>query len=321
VLESAENVQTATGGPGATVPGASTVDEAPAAAERRRLLSIGGWLAAGWLTFVMAAGTLAPLLPLKHPLGRGGDANFGAAGDGWFTAGHPFGLDEGGRDILSRVIWGGRASLIIAVGSILLGTIVGAFLGLVAGYVGGKTDTILSSSFNILLAFPQLILAMTLVAVLAPATDENPVTWWERIRVMILAIGLVSVPIIARITRANTLTWSRREFVMAARAQGARSISVMFREVLPNVLPAIVSIAMLGVAVVIVIEGGLALFGVSVSRPEPSWGNMIAAEIGTVEKQPHVWQAPAAFIFLTVLSLNYLGDVIRARFDVRESAL
>jgi peptide/nickel transport system permease protein len=314
VLESAETTAT-------TAPAAVVEAETPLAEEvERRRLPIGAWIAIGWLVLVAGAALLAPFLPLKDPNG-GLDIDFANVSKGWFASGHPLGVDDGGRDVLSRLIWGGRASLTIAVGSILLGTIVGGLLGLIAGYVGGRTDTLLSSSFNILLAFPQLVLALTLVAVLAPATDENPVTWSKRVLVMIIAIGLVSIPILARITRANALAWSRREFVMAARAQGAKSSSVMFREVLPNVLPAMLSIALLGVAVVIVIEGGLALFGLSVARPDPSWGNMIAAEIGTVEKQPHVWQAPAALIFLTVLALNYLGDVIRARFDVRESAI
>jgi peptide/nickel transport system permease protein len=108
---------------------------------------------------------------------------------------------------------------------------------------------------------------------------------------------------------------------MASRAQGARSLRVMFREVLPNVLPAMLSIALLSVAVVIVIEGGLALFGLSVPNPNPSWGNMIAGQIDNIDVAPNVWQGPSVFIFLTVLSLNYLGDWVRSRFDVREAAI
>lgn len=284
---------------------------------RRARLPVGTWIALSWLVLVVGAAILAPVLPLDDP--KIGD--FSAARAGWFEDGHVFGADDQGRDVLSRVVWGARASLLISVGAILFGTLIGGLLGLIAGYMRGRTDTILTSTFNVLLAFPQLVLALTLVAVLTPATDEDPPTWGERVWVMILAIGIVSVPILARITRANALAWSQREFVMAARAQGARSINVMFREVFPNVLPAILSIALLGIAVVIVIEGSLALFGLSVTRPDSSWGNMIAAEIGTLDRAPHVWQAPAAFIFLTVLALNYLGDVVRARFDVRESVL
>jgi peptide/nickel transport system permease protein len=299
---------------------AETGAEPPPEQGRRKRLSIGAWLAIGWISLVTLVAVLAPLLPLKNPNG-GRDIDFRNAGAGWFTSGHVFGVDDGGRDVLSRVVWGGRTSLAIAVGSIVIGTLIGGLLGLIAGYAGRRTDTVLSASFNIMLAFPQLVLAITLVAVLSPATDENPPSWTERVVVMILAIGIVSIPILARITRANALAWSQREFVMAARAQGAKSGRVMFGEVLPNVLPAMLVISLLGVAVVIVIEGSLALFGLSVLRPDASWGNMIAQEAFTVDNTPHVWQAPAAFIFLTVLSLNYLGDVVRSRFDVRESAI
>lgn len=314
MLESADSelATQAAGAPASAAPLPGVEEARP-----KKRLPVGAWLAIGWLVLVFGSAILAPVLPLDDwKIGTFADANVG-----WFSNGHIFGADDQGRDVFSRVIWGGQASLAIAVGSVLLGTIVGGFLGLVAGYAGRRTDAVLSSTFNIMLAFPQLVLALTLVAVLSPATDENPTTWGKRVGVMILAVGIVSVPILARITRANTLAWSQREFVTAARAQGARSMNVMFREVLPNVLPAILSIALLGVAVVIVIEGSLALFGLSVARPNPSWGNMIASEIGTVEDRPHVWQAPALFIFVTVLSLNYLGDIVRARFDVRESAI
>ncbi|MFM7061280.1 MAG: ABC transporter permease, partial [Actinomycetes bacterium] len=112
-----------------------------------------------------------------------------------------------------------------------------------------------------------------------------------------------------------------REFVTAARAQGATQRSTMFREVLPNVVPAMLSIALLGVAIVIVIEGGLAIFGLSVPEPNPSWGNMIQSQLQAFETYPHVWLAPSIAIFLTVLALNYVGDLVRRLFDVRESVL
>jgi peptide/nickel transport system permease protein len=226
--------------------------------------------------------------------------------------------------VLSRAIWGARSSLLIGVGAIVFGTLIGGFLGLLAGFRGKRTDTALSSLFNILLAFPQLVLALTLVAVLAPgkqAGAPDPHAYDKRLFVVIVAVGIVSVPVLARITRANTLTWSQREFVTAARAQGAPDFRVMFREVLPNVLPAMLSIALLGVAIVIVLEGSLAIFGLSIPSPYASWGNMIASQLGDLNANPPVWIVPSFLIVLTVLSFNYLGDVVRSRFDVRESAL
>ena len=119
------------------------------------------------------------------------------------------------------MIWGAQASLLIGVGSVVFGTLIGGFLGLLAGFKGGITDTVISAFFNIFLAFPQLVLALTLVSVLAPVKPSSGATrdWGHRIMIVILAVGIVSIPILGRITRANTLAWSQREFVMAARAQ------------------------------------------------------------------------------------------------------
>jgi peptide/nickel transport system permease protein len=320
VLESANTADTElVAGPAGTV-AAIAVEEPPEEVFKKRRIGIMAWIAIAWLTIVLLAAVLAPVLPLKDPIG-GFDYEHTKAG--MFSPGHIFGTDDTGNDVLSRVVWGAQASMLIAIGSILFGLIIGGFLGLVAGYVGGKTDSVLSAFFNIFLAFPQLVLALTLVAVLAPSASGGGggPTWGRRIVVVILAVGIVSVPILARITRANALVWSQREFVMAARAQGASTIRVMFREVLPNVLPAMLSIALLGVAVVITLEGALALFGLSVPAPNPSWGNMIYSQLSALDEAPTVWMVPSALIFLSVLSFNYLGDVVRARFDVREGAL
>jgi peptide/nickel transport system permease protein len=314
-LESAETE--VLGGSGGAV--AIAAETPPEAEYKKKGLGVMAWLAIGWLLFIGALALLAPLLPLTdrfvgdylHP-----DA-------GVFSTGHILGSDDSGADVLSRVIWGAQASLLIGIGSILFGLIIGGFLGLLAGFRGGKTDTTLGAFFNILLAFPQLVLALTLVSVLAPGSTGGggAVSWGKRVFVMILAIGLVSIPILARITRANTLSWSQREFVMAARAQGASDLRIMFSEVLPNVLPAMLSIALLGVAIVIVLEGALAIFGLSVPQPNPSWGNMINSQLSNLDNAPSVWIVPSVLIFLCVLSFNYLGDVVRQRFDVRESVL
>ena len=185
-----------------------------------------------------------------------------------------------GRDLLSRMVWGARASLLLGVASVLLGLVLGGLLGLVAGYFRGRTDTVFTGAFDVLLSFPQLILALTLVTVFA---SQEGVSSTRRMVVLILALGIVSVPVLARIPRANTMAWSQREFVQAARALGARNRQIMFAEVLPNVLPAMFSIALLGVAVVIVAEGGLSLLGVGVQLPTPSWGNILSEGAPTCE--------------------------------------
>jgi peptide/nickel transport system permease protein len=281
---------------------------------RRARLGVFGGLAIAWLVFVTAAALLAPVLPLDDP----NDNVASIVGQGPGTDGHILGGDGLGRDLLSRMVWGARASLLLGTASVLFGLVVGGLLGLFAGYFRGRPDTVLVGAFDTLLAFPQLILALTLVTVFA---SEEGVSATRRMVVLILALGVVSVPVLARITRANTLMWAQREYVQAARAMGARHRQIMFGEVLPNVLPAMFSIALLGVAVVIVAEGGLSVLGVGVQLPTPSWGNILAEGRSDLRDAPHIVMVPTVVIFLTVLALNYLGDVVRARFDVRESAL
>lgn len=286
----------------------------PLEAAVKKRLGVGAWLAIVWLVVVVFVTVFAGVLPLRHPEN---DIDGLCARQGP-TATHWFGCDGNGRDLLSRVAFGSRASLMVSTAAIAVGMLAGGFLGLMAGYYRGRVEAILTGLFDTLLAIPQLVLALALVSVLASGEDVSS----ERRRmVLIVALGLVSIPILARITRANTLAWSQREFVLAARAQGAKNRRIIWQEVLPNVLPAMFSIALLGIAVVIVAEGGLSILGVGVQLPTPSWGNVIAEGRAQLRDAPHVVFFPSGAIFLTVLALNYLGDVIRDRFDVRESAL
>jgi peptide/nickel transport system permease protein len=281
---------------------------------RQGKLGVVGWLALSWLALVTLVAILAPFLPIDDP----NQVTASIARQPPGTDGHIFGGDGLGRDLFSRIIWGGRSSLLIGTLAVLLGLVLGGFLGLVAGYFRGRADGALTGGFDVLLSFPQLILALTLVTVFA---SGEGVSATRRTVVLILALGVVSIPVLGRITRANTLTWTQREFVLASRALGAKQREIMFREVLPNVLPAMFSIALLGVAVVIVAEGGLSLLGVGTQLPRPSWGNIIAEGRSELRDSPHIVIIPTIVIFLTVFALNYLGDVVRARFDVRESAL
>jgi peptide/nickel transport system permease protein len=276
-------------------------------------LGIGAWLAMGWLTAVVAGAILAPWLPIGDP--QKSIASIARQGS---SPGHLLGGDGIGRDVLARLVWGGRASLLVSGSAVLMGLVAGGSLGLIAGYFRGRLDTVLTNMFNVLLAIPPLVLALALVAVFAsdPRGSSSQREFW-----LVMSLGIVSIPILGRITRANTLAWAQREFVLAARAMGAKNRRILIRDVLPNVLPAMFSIALLGVAVTIVAEGGLSVLGVGVKLPTPSWGNMIAEGRTDLNDAPHIVFAPAGVIFLTVLSLNYLGDVVRARFDVRESAL
>lgn len=292
---------------------AGTLADAPVqvdvAAQKR--LGLAGWLAIGWLGLLLLSAILAPILPIPGPKEKFLDFAY----DGFGTSGHILGLDGNGQDLLSEVVYGARESLIISLGAVGFGILAGGTLGLMAGYFKGKVDLVISMILDVGLAVPALILAMALNAFLI---GRFAVEW-----VLIIALGIVSTPPLGRITRASALTWSERDFVTAARAQGAKNRHIMVREVLPNVLPAMFSIALLAIAVVIVAEGGLALLGVGVDfTTKPSLGNLIAVYAQTeLQDHPFLVFTPIVVIFLTVLSLNFLGDAIRARFDTRETTL
>jgi peptide/nickel transport system permease protein len=298
--------------PTSTVSGNGVAEIVEAAPTRK--LGIMGWMSALWLIGITLAAILAPLLPLDDP-----DESFlEIVRKAPTQPGHLLGGDGNGRDMLARVIFGARTSLLVSVGAVALGLLVGGLLGLVAGYFRGRIDTVISTLFNVLLSVPALVLVLALVTIYA-SSDENASNA-RRVTTLILAFALVAVPLLGRITRASTLSWSEREFVKAAAVLGARPGRIMFREVLPNVLPAMMSIALLSVGVAIVYEGGVSLLGLGVSDV-PSWGNMVSDGRSDLARAPHIVAIPSIAIFLTVLSLNYLGDVIRARFDVREAVL
>lgn len=273
---------------------------------KRKGLPVGAWIAIGWMTILILAAILAPVLPIPDPIN---DANPLKAAQGP-TLNHIFGLDGNGRDVFSRIIWGARNSLFIAIAAVFSGLLLGGALGLISGYFKGRIGGVLGALTDILLAFPQLVLALAVVSFLGRTVFN-----------VTMALAIVSIPILARITRASALSWSERDFVTAARAQGAGHVRTMTREVLPNVLPAMLSISLLGVAVVIVAEASLSLVGAGVKPDVTTWGNVIFSGQPYLRNSPTMVLLPSMVIFFTVYSLNYLGDVLRATFDVRESAL
>lgn len=291
------------------VTGPTPILEEVIAAPKKRL-GLGAWLAIAWLALMIGFAVIGPMLGLDTA------SSSKNKNKPPFSDGHLLGFDGSGRDMLNQLILGTRASMFVSFGAVVFGTAIGGFLGLVAGYFKNRFTSVLGSLFDILLAYPPLVLALTLVTVLASQPDVSD---FRRQLVVLLGIGIVSVPILARITRANTLMWSEREFVLAARAMGAKRWRILLRDVLPNVVPAMLAIALLGVAVAIVAEGGLSLLGVGVKGV--SWGNIINTGRNEFRRAPHIIFAPVTMLFLTVMALNYLGDVVRRRFDVREGLL
>ena len=291
---------------------------------RSQRLGIGAWAAIIWLGVVLVGAILIPILVHSNP---NNNAIAGHSSQGLFkVASHPLGFDRNGDDMLLNLAKGARNSMLVSLGAVGFGLILGGGLGLVAGYFGRGVDGALTTLFNVLLSIPPFVLALSLITVFATTAidktgNQHPPSSTHRLIVLIIALGVVSVPTLGRITRANALQWSQREFVLAARAQGASNIRIMLREVLPNVLPAMFSIAFLAIAFVIVAEGGLSILGVGVLPPAVSWGNMIAGTRADLQTLPFELFEPILCIFFTVLSLNYLGDIVRSRFDVRESAI
>lgn len=285
---------------------------------KKKGLGVGAWLSIIWLGLLIVTALLQPLLVssgLVPDPSRVELPKISGSGEALVVAKppsleHPFGLSTSGNDVFSLVLEGSRRSLLIGFVSVFFGLLVGGFLGVVGGYFKGKTGGFIGSILDILLAFPALVLALFVVQVLGRTVFN-----------VTLALAIVSAPVLARIARASTLSWSEREFVLAARSQGAKHRRVIWREVLPNTLPAMFSIALLGVAVVIVAEAGLAIIGAGVNPSLTTWGNIIFRGQPELKEAPHIVLAPSLVIFFTVLALNYLGDVVRARSDVRESAI
>jgi len=220
------------------------------------------------------------------------------------------GTDNLGRDMLSRIIYGARTSLIVGLCAPLLGFLVGGAIGMSAGYFRGKVDLLAVGLIDILLAFPALVLALTFTAYLGQSLFN-----------VTLALGILSIPAAARVSRANTLAWANRDFVLAARTIGASNWRILTREILPNLLPPMFAFWLVAVSVIIVAEGALSFLGLGIPAPQPSWGGMIADGREALDVAPHTALIPAAVMFATVLSLNFLGDMVRNFVDPRRSSL
>ena len=272
----------------------------------KKRLGLAFWVASGWVGLVAVLAILAPWLPLKDPNFQDYTALKAAPSSTYWL-----GTDDLGRDILSRLIWGARVSLTVGVASILFALLIGVTIGVVSGFFKGRTESGLMGLMDVLLAFPALLLALAIITF----TDNHSV--WN----ISLAIGIVSIAPIARLVRASTLVFSEREFVLASRTLGAGNWRIMAKEILPNVMLPVLSFAIIGVAIAIVAEGGLAFLGLSVPPPQATWGSMINEGRYFLATNPAISLIPCAAMFLTVLSLNLAGDRVREYFDVKEGGL
>ena len=265
------------------------------------------WLAIGFLAVVLFSAVLANVLPLQNPT----FGNYNALNQ-TSSGAHLLGTDDLGRDLLSRLVFGARVSLIVGFLGVVIGLVFGGTAGLISGYRGGRIDVALNAGSFIILAFPAI------VAVIAIVTF-----WGASLFHITIILGVATIPLMYRVIRASSLSFAQRDFVVAAKTMGATDTRIVLREILPNVIPVTVTFSLITVAGLIVIEGTLAFLGLSVPLPTPSWGNMIneGTANGALSTNPYIMLWPALAMFMLLWSINLIGDRLRQRFDIREGLL
>lgn len=256
------------------------------------------WLSAGWLVVLTLAAVFADVLPLYDPADtRAGIPLSIPTSQNWL------GTDQLGRDLLSRTIYGARVSLVVGLAAVVLSSLVGGAIGVLAGYLQRKVEAVSLFAADVLMAFPSFLLAASIVAF----TDSRGLF------TVVLVIALLYLGPTIRIVRATTLSYANREFVTAARSLGATPGRIIWREIVPNVVPTTLSLAIVAIAGAIVAEGGLAYLNLSVAPPTPTWGSMIAAGKPKIDQSLYPVLVPGLALFLTVLALTLIGDAIQKR--------
>lgn len=223
-----------------------------------------------------------------------------------FSSGYVLGSDQLGRDIMTRIAYGGRVSLIVAIVPVITSLVLGVFLGLMAGYFGGIVDTLIMRAMDIMLAIPALLFAIGIAAALGPS-----------MRNLIIALLVVGVPSFARIVRSQVLQVRETDYVLASRAIGQSQRGIITRHVLPNVLAPVIVFATLQTGLMIILAAGLSFLGLGVQPPTPDWGVMLAQGRPILSSAPHVATVPGLVIFAVVIGLNLLGDGLRDALDPR----
>lgn len=264
---------------------------------KNRAAVFGGVLVVALILAALTAPLIAPFDPIKQDLRSSLQPP---------SSTHFFGTDVHGRDIFSRVLYGAAISLRIGALGALIGATIGVTLGLIAGFYGGLTDSLIMRAMDILLAFPGLLLAIAIVAVIGPGLEN-----------VIIAVGIFSVPEFARLVRGSILSTKQQEFMIAAQVVGARDRRLMTQHLLPNVLAPILVLGTLRIATAILTAASLSFLGLGAQPPTPEWGAMLSDGREYMVLAPHVATFPGLAILLTVLGFNLLGDGLRDALDPR----
>jgi len=274
--------------------------------ERKKKLGPLFWICVTWLAINFLAAIFASILPIQNPFLQDYTAINSSP-----SLHHLFGTDDLGRDIFARIVYGSRVSIEAGLGAMVIGFGLGAPLGMLAAYRRGKFDSILTMFMYIFLAFPAIIATIAILSFWTPRSLLK----------IIIVIGVASIPLVYRVIRTATLNVATKDYVIAAKVQGATDRRIMVKELLPNVAPIGVSFLLIGIATVVVLEGSLAFLGLSVNPPTPSWGNMINEARTILQVNPWLAIFPSLAMCLFLLCLNFIGDRLRSHFDVSESKL
>ena len=281
----------------ATVPERGAWTRFSAAVVRHKMASLG----AGLVIAVALSALFAPWLSPHDPLEQDVLQRLAAP-----SAYFPLGNDSFGRDILSRILWGGRVSLLVGTSAVLLAIVIGGVLGMLAGYIGGAFDRIVMAAMDVLLSFPTLVMGLLVVAMLGPTVGN-----------LILAITLTATAPFARIARAPTLAIKERDFIEAGRALGFSNLRIMAVHILPNIVDEILVMASLWLATAIRTEASLSFIGLGVRPPTATWGGMIREGFENILDSPWLAVFPSLAILVIMLGLNMLGDGLRDATDPR----
>jgi peptide/nickel transport system permease protein len=261
------------------------------------------WVPVGMLVLVLG---MCFLLPLVVTLPSSTAGNILYNNEPPFSPGHLLGTDVQGVDFFSMLVYGGQVAFEIGVSVTVIGIVIGGTLGVIAGFATGWLDAVLSRVLDILLAFPALVLALVIAEGLGPSEIH-----------VIYALSFFGIPFVGRFARGATVTIRGLPYITAARLSGTRRWRIIVRHILPNIMPSIVTISLLGIGITIILEGALDFLGYGIQQPEASWGNMIALGQQVLTAQPEYVLIPSIALLVTVASLNMLGDALRERWGTQ----